>query len=122
MESWRPMAILVDTKGQTDFPRQWVVLTGPAETEALSGFLNFPSYATDISKVIQVQGWDEIEALEVVPNYFMLKSYLAQAESAVHALLTDLWTRPVGDGYQCEGHRMKQHCSIPSASLPIVGH
>lgn len=71
MESWRPVAILVDTKGQADFPRQRVVLTGPAEMEVLSGFLNFPSYATDISEVIQVQGWDEIEAVEIVPNYFV---------------------------------------------------
>lgn len=33
--------------------------------EALSGFLNFPSYAADIPKVIQVQKWYESDALSL---------------------------------------------------------
>lgn len=65
MESWRPVATPGDTKDQTNFPRHWVVLARPTETEALSGFLHFPSYAADVPKVIQVQKWYESDALRL---------------------------------------------------------
>lgn len=55
MESWRPVATLPDTKDWTDFPRRWAVLAGLTERKAVSGFLNFPSYAADVPKVIQAQ-------------------------------------------------------------------
>lgn len=61
--SWRPVATWGDTKGQTNFPRHWVVLASPTAMEALSGFLSFLSYAAAVSKVTQVQEWYESKAL-----------------------------------------------------------